>query len=149
TEVARRDTWWKGSQAIPWLGIVASEQTRLMLGIDTYLKYFSHTLGAFKAAVEAHLPVRGLSEYDLENADLQGVQILVLPDVRVLSDRSAEVVRRFVTAGGGLVATRGTSLYDQNFVLRTNFALADVFQADYRGTYDTATRDRPVSLWLE
>jgi hypothetical protein len=148
-EVARRDTWWKQSQAIPWVGIVASEQTRLMLGTDTCLKYFSHTLGAFKAVFEAHLPVRVLSEYDLENADLQGIQVLVLPDVRVLSDRCSEVVRRFVNSGGGLVATRGTSLYDQNLGLRANFSLADVFQADYRGSYEGGTRDHPISVWLQ
>ena len=53
-----------------------------------------------------------LTEHDLEDADLQGVRVLVLPDVACLSDRAAEVVRRFVRAGGGLVATFETSLYD-------------------------------------
>ena len=39
-----------------------------------------------------------LTEHDLEDADLQGVRVLVLPNVACLSDRAAEVVRRFVTA---------------------------------------------------
>ena len=61
---------------------------RLLLGKDTLPAYFSHTLGAFRAVFEEHWPVRILSEYDLENADLQGIKVLMLPDVRVLSDRS-------------------------------------------------------------
>jgi len=74
--------------------------------------------------------------------------VLVLPDVRVLSDRAAEVVRRFVKAGGGLVASQATGLYDHQLRPRTNFSLADVFQADYIGTHETTTRDNGVSLWL-
>ena len=147
-EVKARETWWKQSVAIPYAGIVASEQTRLLLGRDTLPKYFSHTLGAFRALFEAHWPVRILTEYDLENADLQGIRVLVLPDVRVLSDRAAEVVRRFVKAGGGLVASQATGLYDHQLQPRTNFSLADVFQADYIGTHENTTRDNGVSLWL-
>jgi outer membrane protein assembly factor BamB len=147
-EVKAREQWWQQSQAVPYVGIVASEQTRLLLGADTYLQYFSHTLGAFKALFEAHLPVRVLSEYDLENADLQGITVLVLPDVRVLSDRSSEAVRRFVKAGGGLVASRGTGLYNQNLVRRTNFSLADVLRADYLGNKEVTNASSSVSLWL-
>jgi len=87
SEAKVREEWWKQSEAIPYVGIVASEQTRLLLGRETLPKYFSHTLGAFRALFEAHLPLRVLSEYDLENANLQGIRVLVLPDVRVLSDR--------------------------------------------------------------
>jgi outer membrane protein assembly factor BamB len=147
-EVKAYEQWWQQSQAIPYIGIVASEQTRLLLGTETYLQYFSHTLGAFRALFEAHLPVRVLSEYDLENADLEGITVLVLPDVRVLSDRSSEVVRQFVKAGGGLVASRGTSLYNPNFVKRSNFSLADVFRADYVGNKEITNASSSVSLWL-
>ena len=83
SHVKARQEWWKGSEAIPYIGIVASEQTRLLVGKDTLPKYFSHALGAFRAVLERHWPVRVLSEYDLENADLQGIRVLVLPDVRV------------------------------------------------------------------
>jgi len=148
SEVKAREEWWKQSEAVPYVGIVASEQTRLLLGRDTLPKYFSHTLGAFRALFEAHLPLRVLSEYDLENANLQGIRVLVLPDVRVLSDRSTEVIRRFVKSGGGLVATCDTSLCDQALKQRPDFSLADVFHADYVSTREMATRDENVTLWL-
>jgi hypothetical protein len=148
SHVKAREEWWKQSEAVPYVGLVASEQTRLLVGRDTLPQYFSHTLGAFRALFEAHLPVRVLSEYDLENADLQGIQVLVLPDVRVLSDRASEVVRRFVNAGGGLVASRGTGLFDHQLKQRSNFSLADVLKADYLGSHEATTREGGVSLWL-
>ena len=147
-EVKAREEWWHQSEAIPYVGIVASEQTRMRAGRDTFVKYLSHTLGAFRALFEAHLPLRVLTEYDLENADLQGVQVLVLPDVSVLSDRSCEVVRRFVKAGGGLIASRGASLYDADLKRRPDFGLADLFCAHYLGEREARNREEGVSLWL-
>ena len=41
--------------------------------------------------MEAHWPVRLLTEMDLEDADLQGVRVLVLPNAVCLSDRAVEV----------------------------------------------------------
>ena len=84
---------------------MASEQTRTLYAQAALPMYFSHTLGAFRAFLEKHLPVRVLTEQDLEDANLHGVRVLVLPNVACMSDRAAEVVRRFVKAGGGLVAT--------------------------------------------
>jgi len=147
-EVKARETWWQQSEAIPYIGIVASEQTRLLLGKDTLRSYFSHTLGAFRAVLEQHWPVRILTEYDLEDANLQGVRVLVLPDVRVLSERAGEVVRRFVQGGGGLVASGETSLFDAELNRRTNFGLADLFQADFVSSHPVNTRDNAVGLWL-
>ena len=68
-----------------------------------------------------------LTEHDLEDADLQGIRVLVLPNVACMSPRAAEVVRRFVAAGGGLIATFETSLYDENYQRRPDSALADLF----------------------
>jgi hypothetical protein len=67
------------------------------------------------------LAVRILTEYDLEEVDLKGVRVLVLPNVACLSERAAEVIRRFVRQGGGLVASFETSLYDENFARREDF----------------------------
>jgi len=68
--------------------------------------------------------------------------------VRVLSDRSSEVIRRFVKAGGGLVATCDTGLFDQTLKPRPNFSLADLFHADYVSTRELTTREESLSLWL-
>lgn len=58
---------------------------------------------------------------------LEDLDVLVLPNVGALSDESADVIRAFVQAGGGLVATGESSLYDESGAPREDFALADLF----------------------
>ena len=57
--------------------------------------------------------------------------MLVLPDVVCMSDAVAAGLRRFVEAGGGLVATYRTSMADELGRPRENFLLADLFGCDY------------------
>jgi hypothetical protein len=147
--VAAREKWWIDSEPLPYVGIVASEQTRALFAQGALPVYFSHTLGAFRAVFEKHWPVRVLTEYDLENADLHGVRVLMLPNVACLSDRAAEVVRRFVKQGGGLVASLETGLYDENFARRTDFVLADVLHAHYVKTHAVAQRTENLIVSLE
>ena len=147
-EVKARAAWWRESEPVPFIGLVASEQTRTYFGRDTALRYLPHLLGAFRALFEAHLPVRVLTEYDLEAADLRGVRVLVLPETRVLSDRAGEVVRRFVAAGGGLLATGSPGLYDEAFQARTNFVIADLLHAEFAGEHEVWTREAQLSLSL-
>ena len=133
--IKAREKWWEKSEPVPYIGIVASELSRDLYAQGALPVYFSHTLGYFRAILEKHWPIRILTEYDLEDADLHGVSVLVLPNVACLSPRSAEVVRRFVRQGGGLVASFETSLYDENFHRRPDFALADVLHAHYVGVH--------------
>jgi hypothetical protein len=147
--IKAREEWLKKSEAVPYLGIVASEQTRTLYAQGALPVYFSHTLGAFRAYLEKHVPVRILTEYDLEDANLQGVRILVLPNVACMSDRAAEVVRRFVRGGGGLIASFETSLYDPNYKKRPDFALADLLAATYVGTNVVTQRTENLYITLD
>ncbi len=147
--IKEREEWLKNSEAVPYVGIVASEQTRTLYAQAALPVYFSHTLGAFRAFMEKHIPVRILTEQDLEDANLRGVRVLVLPNVACMSDRAAEVVRRFVKAGGGLIASFETSLYDQNFQKRPDFALSDVFHASYAGTNTVSQRIEGLALSID
>ena len=147
--IKAREEWLKESETIPYLGIVASEQTRTLYAQGALPVYFSHTLGAFRAYLEKHVPVRVLTEYDLEDANLQGVRVLVLPNVACMSDRAAEVLRRFVKNGGGLIASFETSLYDAEYRKRRDFALADLFRAKYTGTNTVSQRAENLYLTLD
>src|SRR5262249_31637979 len=120
-DMKARETWLENSEPVPYVGIVASEQNRRLYGKAALPRSFSPTLGAFRAVLEKHWPVQILTEADLESGNLGGVRVLVLPNVVCMSDRSAEVVRRFVKAGGGLVATLETSLVDFDYARRDDF----------------------------
>jgi len=148
-DMKSREQWMQKSEPLPWIGIVASEQTKMYYGLSSPLpNYFSHTLGMFRALMESHRPVQVLTEYDLEDGNLQGVKVLVLPNVACLSDRAVEVIRRFVRNGGGLVATYETSLFDQTGKKRTDFALSDLFHANYLNTHFGLTRDDALPMHI-
>ena len=147
--IIAREEWFTKSEPISYVGLVVSEQTRTLYAQGALPIYFSHTLGAFRSMLEKHLPVRVLNEYDLEDAKLEGVKVLIMPNVACLSERAAEVVRRFVNAGGGLVASFETSLYDENFKKRENFALADLFKANYLETHKVSMRTENLYLTLD
>jgi Trehalose utilisation len=147
--VKAREKWWVGSEPVPYVGVVVSEQTRTLYGKAALPLYLAHALGAFRSLVEVHWPVRLLTEMDLEDADLRGVRVLVLPDTACLSDRSVEMIRRFVHAGGGLVASNESSLYGADFERRKDFALADLFKARYVSSIPVTLRTEALQLTLE
>lgn len=146
--VKAREEWWIDSEPLPYIGVLVSEQTRTLYGKAALPMYLSHALGAFRSVMEAHWPVRLLTEIDLEDADLQGVQIVLAPNAACLSDRSVEVLRRFVAVGGGLVASHETSLYDSDYQRRDDFALADLFHASHVSTIPVTQRVEGLQLDL-
>ena len=82
--------------------------------------------GMVAALVRNHLPYQTIDAQDL-TGDLSAFSLLILPNVAAMSDAEAAAVRAFVRAGGALIATNETSLYDPSGAPRANFALADVF----------------------
>ncbi|HKB37191.1 MAG TPA: hypothetical protein VKD72_12115, partial [Gemmataceae bacterium] len=70
------------------------------------------------------------------------------PNAVCLSDRAVEVVRRFVRAGGGLVASHGSSLVQDDFRRRKDFALGDLFRARYIGSIPVTQRSEALQLNL-
>jgi len=58
------------------------------------------------------------------------MKALVLPEVEVLSDGQADVIRNWVKGGGTLIASYKCGLLDEKRQARSNFALADVFGVD-------------------
>jgi hypothetical protein len=147
--VKAREKWWIGSEPLPYVGVLVSEQTRTLYGKAALPLYLSHALGAFRSLMEVHWPVRLLTEMDLEDAELHGVRVVVLPDAACLSDRSVEVIRRFVHAGGGLVASNECSLFDADFQRRQDFALKDLFKARYVGSVPVTLRTEALQVTLE
>jgi hypothetical protein len=88
--------------------------------------------GMAKALRGANLPHEVWDESRL-GARLQGIDVLILPEVAVMSDAQAEAVREFVRGGGVLVATGVTSLYDPAGRPRRDYALQDVFGVNTQG----------------
>jgi hypothetical protein len=133
-EVALREKWLTRTRPVPWAALLVGEQTRQFYAFENIAERFlPHVLGVFRAAVEEHLPLTLVNDWDLSPKELARYQVLVLANAAALSDAQAEAVRQFVRAGGGLVATGEASLFDELGRPRPDFALKDLFGVTYKG----------------
>ena len=73
---------------------------------------------------------------------------LVLPNVAMLSDRQCQQLRDYVRAGGSLMGSFETGLYDENLKPRADFGLADVFGIGKAGEV-VGTNGNPYYAWIE
>ncbi len=130
-----RRPWTHNAQAMPWAAMLVSEQTRQFYGRgDPVNLYINNCFGYFAALLESHIPVDLVTHTDLRNGLAPNYKVLIMPNAACLSSADITAVRSFVSAGGGLVATGATSLYDEQGVARANYALGDLFKASKTGS---------------
>jgi hypothetical protein len=99
------------------------------------------TLGALETLTYAGRPVESVPDFNLKPEILGQFEVLVLPEVTVLSAAQAETIRRWVERGGTLISSYRCGLLDENHKQRENFALADVFGVDYVSEVTTYAYD--------
>jgi len=138
-EVQKRKPWLTHKAPEPWAALVMSDNTRNFYGRSAGKveeRYMAAVFGAFRTAVEEHLPVAVINDWNLTEKDLAKYKVLILPNTACLDDSQVAAIEQYVKNGGGLVASLDTSLFDEFGDARKNFALADVFGVEYRGLPD-------------
>jgi hypothetical protein len=83
--------------------------------------------GIASALVRARIPYAMVPDWKLDAESLRRYRLLILPNIGALSDARVEQLRAFVQAGGSLLATGDSTLYDEWGAARPDFALGDVF----------------------
>ncbi|HMH22503.1 MAG TPA: hypothetical protein VK563_12040 [Puia sp.] len=68
--------------------------------------------------------------FDDQLKDLSRYKVLILADQECLSDEKLDLIRSFVTRGGGLVATEHSTLYTEWRQRKRDFGLRDLFGVD-------------------
>ncbi|MFO0799394.1 MAG: hypothetical protein U0804_18145 [Gemmataceae bacterium] len=135
--VQQRKPWLTRTRPEKWAALLMSDDTKTFYGRSAGRveeRYLANVFGTFRACVEEHLPTAVVNDWNLSGEGLAGYAVLTLPNAACLDDRQADAVRQFVANGGGLVASLDASLFDGHGDPRPNFALADVFGCEYRGT---------------
>jgi Hypothetical glycosyl hydrolase 6/Beta-galactosidase trimerisation domain len=116
------------------VALVYSQQTAWFYGGPrARQKVEDHSLGWCQALIEARVPFEMVHERLLDADHLDRFKTLILPNIAVLSDEQCRQLGAFVDRGGSLVATYETSLYDERGARRSDFGLADLFGASFRG----------------
>jgi hypothetical protein len=112
-------------------GIVWSQENIDFFGRDLAdVRTIQPYNGFLQALINARIPYIPVHADHIER-DSEKLQVLILPNVGLLSERQCQVIRQFVLHGGGLVASGETSLYDDTGNRKDDFALADLFGAQF------------------
>lgn len=81
--------------------------------------------GWIRALTESHIPFDEMFLEDFSKlSQLQGKEIIILGNMKFLSDEKAELIDNFAANGGTVIATGETALYDGHFEKRDNIGLA-------------------------
>jgi len=116
-------------QPIAAVGVVWSQRNTDYFGRDNPAEIVDAPYeGLTEALIRARIPYLPVNADDIDR-DASQLAVLVLPNVGALSTQQCASIRRFVHAGGSLVATGATSLFDEWGDPRSDFGLADLFGA--------------------
>lgn len=114
-------------QPVASIGVVWSQRNTDYYGRDDAAEMVDAPYrGVTQALLRARIPYLPVNAGHIER-EAGGLSALVLPNVGALSEAQCAAIRRFVEAGGGLVASGASSLYDEWGDPRADFALAGLF----------------------
>jgi hypothetical protein len=140
----------RNEQSLARVGMVYSQQTAWFYGGDrAAAKVEDHTLGMYHALVEARVPFEMIHDRLLDSEHIARFKLLILPNIAALSDSQCAQLRDFVGQGGSIVATHETSLYDERGERRSDFGLADLFGASFKGHVDGPMQNSYLRLEVD
>lgn len=90
--------------------------------------------GVESVLMENHIPHDFILEDMVSREKLGKYDLIILPNVRCMSEKEMELLKNYVHEGGKLMATYETSLYDADGKARKDYGLAELFGVNYLGT---------------
>ena len=125
------------------IGIYYSGATRLSYHKKSMEEdQFGTDIRGFENVVmENHIPNDFILDDQITVQKLKKYKVVILPNVRCMSDAEVEMLKNYVREGGNIIATYITSLYDEKGRERKDFALSEVFGVNYVGRRENTMRD--------
>ena len=126
----KHDAHFATRRSIANIGVVIGQSTQLLYPgpATARSRAYMHetTQGIYDALLRGRFAFDFVHEDRLEPDRLSRYRALLLPNVAMLSDRQCEQIGNYVQAGGSIMASFETSLYDENLKQRANFGLQDL-----------------------
>jgi hypothetical protein len=131
----KNESYLRNVRNLAEVGLVYSQQSALFYGGQNAASRVEEPqLGFYEVMIRARIPFEMVHDELLEEASLSRYRLLVLPNIAALSDKQCAQLKAYVEAGGALIATYETSLYDEWGVKRSDFGLASLFGVSYAGS---------------
>ncbi|MBP1988761.1 beta-galactosidase trimerization domain-containing protein [Paenibacillus eucommiae] len=86
---------------------------------------------AAKSLIEANIPYGVVTKKNLH--ELSRFQVVILPNVGWMDEEEVTAFKKYVEQGGGLYASKRTSLWNKDGIEQADFQLADLFGVSYAG----------------
>jgi hypothetical protein len=131
---ARHDRHFVRRRSIANVGVVMSQRTTLFYTPPGDGRMQEFMDGLYSALLESRIFFDFVHEDDLGPETVGRYSALLLPNVAWLSDRQCQQLRDYVAAGGSLLASFETAMFDETGRRRTNSGLADLFGTESVGT---------------
>ncbi len=117
------------------VGVVWSHENNDFYGRDQVERRIGESWrGITLALAKKRIPYLPIHADNIDrDAERFNLNLLILPELAVMTDEQCQVVRQFVGKGGGLLASGLTSLLDVDGCRRLDFGLADVLGVHFLG----------------
>ncbi|MDD5678180.1 MAG: HEAT repeat domain-containing protein [Kiritimatiellae bacterium] len=129
-----------GASSAANVALVASERTHILFYAKEYgervslsRRYYQHQRALWVALQQSHAAADAIWAETLTPEKAARYAVLVLSDAKSLTAAEMDVLRKWVEAGGILIASGTTSLFNEWGEQQANYALADVFGVRYEG----------------
>jgi len=143
---AKHDAHLKPRRSLANIGVLIGQSTQLLYPgpsvahSRTYMRETTH--GVYQTLLGGRFAFDFVHEDRLELERLKKYRALLLPNIAMLSDRQCHALRGYAEAGGSILASFETGLYDENLKPRADFGLGDLFgirrAGDAIGTHGNA-----------
>lgn len=97
--------------------------------------------GVETVLIENHIPHDFIADDQVSEERLSKYKVVILPNVRCLSDQEVSLLQDYVGNGGNIIATYETSMYHADGSKRPDFALAEIFGCNYTGEKVNTRKD--------
>ncbi len=124
---AKHDPHFISKKSIATIGVVMGQRTNLFYKPPAGVNVSHYMDGLYSALLDGRFFFDFVHEDKLWPNDLSKYSALILPNTALLSDQQCKQIADFANAGGSLLATFETSMYDEQGNKRPDFGLADVF----------------------
>jgi type 1 glutamine amidotransferase len=153
--ITAREQWTGRGEPVPYAGILWSKDSQQLLPANNAKLVEDGMEGTHNALIESHIPVGVITERDAIAGKWRGMKTIVIPSAECLSNECVAALEKYVEAGGGLVVTGLSSMYDATGARRKDFALADLLGINYQRMTETyytfiqPEKEHPVTKGLD
>lgn len=103
--------------------------------------YGNEIRGIETVLMENHIPHDFILDDQISADRLKKYSLIILPNVRCMSDTEIGFLKNFVRDGGNLLATYASSLYDTDGSEREDYGLSELFGVRYAGKRENTRKD--------